>query len=61
MGEFTVARQGEGWIVLEDGRRVGGTLRHPFSGREAAQRHIERELADEPELRANGDFAQSAK
>jgi hypothetical protein len=24
MGEFTVAQEGEGWIVLEDGRRVGG-------------------------------------
>jgi len=61
MGEFTVAQEGEGWIVLEDGRRVGGTLRHPFTSREAAQRHIERELADEAELMANGDFALSAK
>ena len=61
MGEFTVAQEGEGWIVLEDGRRVGGTLRHPFTSREAAQRHIERELADEAELMANGDFALRAK
>jgi hypothetical protein len=61
MGEFTVAQEGEGWIVLEDGRRVGGTLRHPFPNREAAQRHIERELAAEAELMANGDFARSAK
>jgi hypothetical protein len=61
MGEFTVTQDGEGWIILEDGRRVGGTLRHPFSSREAARRHIERELADEAELMANGDFARSAK
>jgi hypothetical protein len=61
MGEFTVTQEGEGWIILEDGRRVGGTLRHPFSSREAAQRHIERELANEAEMMANGDFALSAK
>src|ERR1700733_5296973 len=61
MGEFTVTQDGEGWIILEDGRRVGGTLRHPFSSREAARRHIERELTDEAELMANGDFARSAK
>jgi hypothetical protein len=61
MGEFTVLQKGDGWIVLEDGRRVGGTLRYPFPTREAAERHIERELADESKLRANGDFAKSAK
>jgi hypothetical protein len=61
MGEFTVAQEGEGWIVLEDGRRVGGTLRYPFPSREAAQRYVERELADEAELVAKGDFALSAK
>jgi hypothetical protein len=31
MGELTVARDGDHWIVLEDGRRVGGTLREPFT------------------------------
>jgi len=61
MGEFTVAQEGEGWIVLEDGRRVGGTLRYPFPTREAAQRYVERELADEAELMAKGDLALSAK
>jgi hypothetical protein len=61
MGEFTVAQEGEGWIVLEDGRRVGGTLRYPFPSREAAQRYVERGLADEAEIMANGDFALSAK
>jgi hypothetical protein len=60
-GEFTVAQEGEGWIVLEDGRRVGGTLRSPFPTREAAQRYVERELADEAELMAKGDLALSAK
>src|SRR5580704_9369803 len=52
MGEFTVAQECEGWIVLEDGRRVGGTLRYPFPSREAAQRYVERELADEAEMMA---------
>jgi hypothetical protein len=61
MGEFTVVQEGEGWIVLEDGRRVGGTLRYPFPSREAAQRYVERELADEAEIVAKGDFALSAK
>jgi hypothetical protein len=61
MGEFTVAQEGEGWIVLEDGRRVGGTLRYPFPSRKAAQRYVERELADEAEIMAKGDFALSAK
>jgi hypothetical protein len=61
MGEFTIAQEGEGWIVLEDGRRVGGTLRYPFPSREAAQRYVERELADEAEIMAKGDFALSAK
>jgi hypothetical protein len=61
MGEFTVVQEGEGWIVLEDGRRVGGTLRYPFPSRKAAQRYVERELADEAELVAKGDFALSAK
>src|SRR5262249_47021993 len=61
MGEFTIAQEGEGWIVLEDGRRVGGTLRYPFPSREAAQRYVERELADEAKIIAKGDFALSAK
>jgi hypothetical protein len=60
-GEFTVVQEGEGWIVLEDGRRVGGTLRYPFPSREAARRYVERELADEAEIMAKGDFALSAK
>jgi hypothetical protein len=60
-GEFTVAQEGEGWIVLEDGRRVGGTLRHPFPSREAAQRYVERELADEADMMAKGDLALSLK
>ncbi len=61
MGEFTVAPEGEGWIVLEDGRRVGGTLRYPFPSREAAQRYVERELADEADMMAKGDLALSLK
>jgi hypothetical protein len=61
MGEFTVVQEAGGWIVLEDGRRVGGTLRYPFPSREAAQRYVERELADEAKMIAKGDFALSAK
>jgi hypothetical protein len=61
MGEFTVAQEGEGWIVLEDGRRVGGTLRYPFPSRKAAQRYVERELAAEANTMAKGDRALSAK
>ena len=61
MGELTVAQEGDGWIVLEDGRRVGGTLRHPFPSRKAAERHVERELADEAEAMAEGDVVGSAR
>ena len=53
MGEFTVVQEGEGWIVFEDGRRVSGTLRYPFPSRKAAQRYVERELADEAEIIGN--------
>jgi hypothetical protein len=61
MGKFTVVQDGEGWIVLEDGRRVGGTVRYPFPTRKAAQRYVERELAGEAEIIAKGDFALSAE
>jgi hypothetical protein len=46
-GELTVEQMfdddGEGWIVLEDGKRVGGTLRYPFPTREAAERWVRKE------------------
>jgi hypothetical protein len=61
MGEFTVAQEAEGWIVLEDGRRVGGTLRYPFPSREAAQQYVERELAGEAEMMAKGNLALSRR
>src|SRR5262249_5424647 len=61
MGEFTVAQEDDGWIVLEDGRRVGGTLRYPFLSRGAAQPYVDRELADEAEIIAKCDFALSSK
>jgi hypothetical protein len=60
MGVLTVAQEGDGWVVLEDGRRVGGTLLVPFASREAAQQYIEEELADEAETIASGDVAGSA-
>ncbi len=61
MGVLTVAQEGDGWVVLEDGRRVGGTLRYPFPSREAAQQYVERELAGEAEMMAKGNLALSAK
>jgi hypothetical protein len=60
MGVLTVAQADDGWIVLEDGRRVGGTLRDPFSSQEAAQRYVEREKAREARVMARGDVAASA-
>jgi hypothetical protein len=61
MGKLTVVQEDEGWIVLEDARRVGGTLRYPFANREAAQRHVERELAGEAQAMASGNVALSAR
>ena len=61
MGVLTVVQEGDGWVVLEDGRRVGGTLLVPFASRKAAQRYVERELAGEAETMARGDVAGSAK
>ena len=49
MGELTVAQVDGGWIVLEDGRRVGGTLRYPFETREDAQRWIDKSIREEAE------------
>jgi hypothetical protein len=60
MGVLTVAQEGNGWVVLEDGRRVGGTLLVPFASRKAAQRYVEKELAGEAETIASGDVALSA-
>ena len=61
MGQFTVVQEGEGWLVLEDGRRVGGTLRDPFATLEAAQGWVERELAGEAQMMATGNVALSAR
>jgi hypothetical protein len=58
MGVLTVAQEGDGWVVLEDGRRVGGTLRVPFASRKAAQRYVKKELAAEAETIASGDVAE---
>ena len=38
MGKLTIEQRGTGWIVCEDGRRVGGTVRHQFTSQAAAQR-----------------------
>jgi hypothetical protein len=61
MGEFTVAQMDQGWIVLEDGCPVGGSVRYPFPSREAAQRYVKRELAGEANTMAEGDFVRSAQ
>jgi hypothetical protein len=53
MGKLTVEQHGTGWIVCEDGRRVGGTVRRPFTSQEAAQRYADAELADEAEVMAS--------
>lgn len=53
MGVMTVEQCDGGWIVCEDGRRVGGTLLHPFESQEAAQRWLDRELASEAEMMAS--------
>jgi hypothetical protein len=62
MGKLTVAQEESGgWVVLEDGRRVGGTLRYPFPGRKYAQRWVEQSLKEEAELNARGEFDTMAR
>jgi hypothetical protein len=60
-GKLTVTQEGDGWIVLEDGRLVGGTLREPFVSRADALRWVKRERADYEEALAAGDFAGIAR
>ncbi len=63
LGELTVARHGDGWIVLEDGQRVGGTLigDPPFTSQAAARRYVKRERADYEEDLALGNFKSIAQ
>src|SRR4029077_8034161 len=61
MGKLTIEQRGSGWIGLEDGRRVGGTVRHPFASQAAAQRYVDAELAGEAEMMAAGDVGLSAR
>jgi hypothetical protein len=61
MGELTISADGVGWIILEDGARVGGTIAEPFTSREAAERWVQRSQADEVELVAMGDFETIAR
>lgn len=61
MGKLTIERCGSGWIVCEDGRRVGGPVHHAFTSQAAAQRYIDAELADEAEIMARGDVGLSAR
>jgi hypothetical protein len=63
LGELTIAEHGNGWIVLEDGQRVGGTLRGdpPFTSREAALRYVEEERADYEESLALDEFGLIAR
>jgi hypothetical protein len=60
MGELTIARTADGWIVLEDGQKVGGTVRYPFPDQEAAQRYIARERAGYEEDLAVGNYQRIA-
>jgi hypothetical protein len=61
MGKLTVEQHGAGWIVCEDGRRVGGPVRYPFTSREAAQRYADAELAAEAKTMAEGNISLSAR
>ena len=61
MGKLTVEPHGAGWIVCEDGRRVGGPVRYPFTSREAAQRYADAELAAEAKTMAEGNISLSAR
>jgi hypothetical protein len=61
VGEMTIEQRNGGWIVCEDGKRVGGTLRRPFKSRDAAQRWLDSELAAEAETMAEGDIGLSAR
>jgi hypothetical protein len=56
MGELTIVRTDDGWIVLEDGEQVGGVVRYPFADQGAAQRYIDRERAGYEEALAVGDY-----
>jgi len=59
MGVFTITQRSGGWIVFEDGRRVGGVVQQPFA---SAKRHKPTlKMAGEAETMAQGDVALSAK
>jgi hypothetical protein len=62
MGTLTIARSrsGDGWVVMENGEQVGGTLLHPFESEAAAQRWVDREKADYQEGLLCGDYEQLA-
>jgi hypothetical protein len=61
LGKLTVEKRGNGWIICEDSRRVGGPVLYPFTSQEAAQRYVDAELAAEAEVMANGDVGRSAR
>jgi hypothetical protein len=61
MGKMTIDQRGKGWVVCEDGKRVGGTLLYPFESREDAQDWLDEELAAEAEMMAKGDVGRSAR
>lgn len=61
MGKLSIEQHGTDWIVCEDGRHVGGTVRLPFTSREAAQRYVDAELAAEAKTMAAGDVSLSAR
>jgi hypothetical protein len=63
LGALTIAPHGDGWIVLEDGERVGGVLRGdpPFTSKEAAVRYVEEERGGYEESLALGEFGSIAR
>jgi hypothetical protein len=63
MGTLTIARSrsGDGWVVMENGEQVGGTLLHPFESEAAAQRWVDEEKADYQEGLLCGDYEQLAR
>jgi hypothetical protein len=62
-GVLTIIRRrsGDGWVVMEDGEEIGGTLLHPFESEAAALRWVDQEKADYQEGLLCGAYEQLAR